>query len=173
MQRDNTKYILPPEVRERLKQPFGRLVPDEQVLAFLQEMKKNQPAMLITVGDMTTRRCEEVGLDPLLEIIDNREKREVVAYRYSPRRTTVVDNPAATITGEAMREIEAALKAHSRSRLVISGEEDLLVLPCILYAQEGAIILYGQPNQGLVAVTVDERAKSAAKDIISAMKRQE
>lgn len=168
MQRDKPVLTLPEELRESLKRPFGRLVRDDQVDSFLQQLKQEEQ-VIVTVGDRTTKRCEEAGVEPILEIIDNKEKRETASYALFPRRTTVINNPAATITLEAMREIESALKASSRSRLIVSGEEDLLVLPCIIFAKEGTIILYGQPGQGLVSVTVNDESKAQARNILSKM----
>jgi len=169
LQNDKSVFILPEELRESLKQPFGRLISDEEVDTFLQQLKSEGNQVLITVGDKTTKRCEDAGLDPLLEIIDNREKRQSASYTLSPRRTTIISNPAATITAEAVREIESALKASSRSRLIVSGEEDLLVLPCIIFAKDGSIVLYGQPGQGLVAVKVNDDSKARAKNVLSKM----
>jgi Uncharacterized protein conserved in archaea, COG1909 len=168
LQSDKPSLTLPEELRERLKEPFGRLIPDDQVDSFLQQLKQ-EGQVIVTVGDRTTRRCEEAGLEPILEIIDNKEKREKASYTFFPRRTTVINNPAATITLEAIREIESALKASSRSRLIVSGEEDLLVLPSIIFAKDGTIVLYGQPGQGLVAVTVNDESRAQAKNILLKM----
>lgn len=74
-----------------------------------------------------------------------------------------------TVTSEAIREVEAALKGTSRSRLIIVGEEDLLVLPCLIFAKDGSLILYGQPGEGLVAVTVDSKSRQEAKGILAKM----
>jgi uncharacterized protein (UPF0218 family) len=38
----------------------------------------------------------------------------------------------------------------------VDGEEDLAVLPCLLNSPKDAFILYGQPNEGVVLVKVDE-----------------
>jgi uncharacterized protein (UPF0218 family) len=168
LQSDKSVFTLPEELRESLKKPFGRLVPDGEVDSFLQQLKQEKQ-VIVAVGDRTTKRCEEAGVEPVLEIIDNKEKREMASYTLLPRRTTVINNPAATITSEAMREIESALKAGSRSRLVVSGEEDLLVLPCIIYAKDGTTVLYGQPGQGLVAVTVNDETREQAKNILLKM----
>ena len=46
---------------------------------------------------------------------------------------------------------------------MVKGEEDLAVLPCLLIAPEDAVILYGQPNEGLVFVNVSEGKDKANK----------
>ena len=43
--------------------------------------------------------------------------------------------------------------------LVVDGEEDLLALPSILFAPLNAYVLYGQPNEGIVVVSVTESLK--------------
>lgn len=46
--------------------------------------------------------------------------------------------------------------------ILIDGEEDLLVLPAIIYAPLGARVYYGQPGEGLVEVVVTHRKKRQA-----------
>lgn len=40
--------------------------------------------------------------------------------------------------------------------ILVDGEEDLAVLPCILTAPSGSLVLYGQPGEGLVVCEVDK-----------------
>ncbi|TET75859.1 MAG: DUF359 domain-containing protein, partial [Candidatus Heimdallarchaeota archaeon] len=51
----------------------------------------------------------------------------------------------------------------------ISGEEDLLVLPAIYETPYNSKVLYGQPNEGLVVVTVTEEIKKKVKSLIQKM----
>jgi len=83
LQSDKPSLTLPEELRERLKEPFGRLIPDDQVDSFLQQLKQ-EGQVIVTVGDRTTRRCEEAGLEPILEIIDNKEKGKRHRIHFSP-----------------------------------------------------------------------------------------
>ncbi|MDG6934649.1 MAG: DUF359 domain-containing protein [Nitrososphaerota archaeon] len=155
-------------LRMRLKKPMGRLIQDSQVDGFLSSLK--EITTVVTVGDHTTRRCEEVGIKPALEIIDYREKRsrtQTPENRELP--VTRVNNPPGTITAESINAIRNLLSQEKRNRLVVEGEEDLLVIPCIQFAKPGSLVLYGQPNVGLVAVTVDEQSKHAALLILKEM----
>ena len=57
---------------------------------------------------------------------------------------------------------ENTQKDKIKRQIIVKGEEDLAVLPCILIAPQETIILYGQPNEGLVylkACDVVEKAK--------------
>ena len=100
---------------------------------------------LISVGDQTTKNLVDNDLIPDLGIIDNRIQRK--DHNHDIIRTENIleaDNPAGTITENL-------------------GEEDLAVLPCLLVAPEDAVILYGQPNEGLVFVNVSDGKDKAAK----------
>ena len=46
--------------------------------------------------------------------------------------------------------------------IFVEGEEDLAVLPLVLAAPLGVIILYGQPKEGVVLREVDAQAKALA-----------
>jgi uncharacterized protein (UPF0218 family) len=54
-------------------------------------------------------------------------------------------------------------------RIIVTGEEDLLVLPVAIYAPDNSVIFYGQPNEGLVMVLVTEEIRNKAKSILDSM----
>ncbi len=54
--------------------------------------------------------------------------------------------------------------------LLVDGEEDLLTLVAVLYAPENALVVYGQPNQGIVVVRVTSKKRAEAERIWGAMK---
>ncbi len=54
-------------------------------------------------------------------------------------------------------------------RITIDGEEDLLVIPVCLYAPENSIVMYGQPNKGLVIVTINPEIRNKAQSILDLM----
>ena len=49
------------------------------------------------------------------------------------------------------------------------GEEDLLTLPILAFFPEQTIVLYGQPNEGLVIVGAMGDAKDLARKTLSEM----
>ena len=123
---------------------------------------------LISVGDQTTKNLVDNDLIPHLGIIDHRIQRK--DHNYDIIRTENIleaDNPAGTITENLWETIEQAISStldDSENRIiVVEGEEDLAVLPCLLIAPEDAVILYGQPNEGLVFVNVFEGKDKATK----------
>ena len=54
-------------------------------------------------------------------------------------------------------------------RIIVQGEEDLLVLPVVLFAPANSVVLYGQPNEGLVIVKISEGIRNKVKAIMNSM----
>ena len=158
--------ILPEHTRKKLKEPLGMLVerPDEGMLRRL----AREP--FATVGDKVTESFCSLGLKPKLEVVDGREMRE---RRPPPdgcyQMLVKVRNPPGRITREALKAVREALKADVRIRILVDGEEDLLTLPCILYAPGGMRIFYGQPGVGIVYVDVDREARKRIRRLLEEM----
>jgi len=53
--------------------------------------------------------------------------------------------------------------------LMINGEEDLLVIPACIFAPENSIVLYGQPNQGLVIVKITPEIRNKTQRLLDSM----
>ncbi|MEM3186300.1 MAG: DUF359 domain-containing protein [Conexivisphaerales archaeon] len=152
-------------LRKKLKEPFGKLIENSRVTSFLLQISKDD--FLISVGDRTTKNCISAGLAPRLEIIDNREKRNPVdTLPYDGSQEIKAVNPSGHISLEAVKTIQNLLKSNKRSRIVVDGEEDLLVLPCVLFAPDGAKVLYGQPDKGLVEIVVNKRNRKKVEKIM-------
>ncbi len=164
-------YKLNEKVRLELKKPLGRLIPAGKEGEFLSKELKGKT--IIAVGDRTTENCLSYGLKPKVEIVDMREKREERKETPSGAKVTVrVKNEAGTISEEAVEAIKRAIKDKESVRIEVEGEEDLLGLPAILYAPDGWYVLYGQPNEGLVAVEVNEKSKALAEKFLEMMKEE-
>ena len=161
---------LPERLRDQLKKPFGILLPDS--VATKENISKNIPkaAFIITVGDATTDKMVEFDFNPSLQIVDSIEKR---SKRNLPggRVETILscENPAGEITDESISTIRNALTLPPPVRIIVTGEEDLLVLPVAVYAPSNSVILYGQPNEGLVLVVMTEEVRNRARSIMSSM----
>ena len=161
---------LPDSLRDSLKSPMGLLIKDSEVTKenILRIMSKD--AFLITVGDATTEKMIKFGLDPSLQIVDSMEKRNKRNLPLGKTRTILeCVNPAAEITDDSISVIKKAFQADMPVRIIVKGEEDLLVLPVALYAPENSVILYGQPNEGLVIVKVTEEIRNKASKIMNSM----
>ncbi|HSB57346.1 MAG TPA: GTP-dependent dephospho-CoA kinase family protein [Nitrosopumilaceae archaeon] len=160
---------LPEKLRESLKKPLGILIKDSETTK--ENILKNIPrgSFVITVGDATTEKLEKFGITPSLQIVDGLEKRVQRELPSSDIKTTFsCTNPAAQITNESLDAIKKALHA-SPARIIVIGEEDLLVLPVCVMAPEKAVILYGQPNEGLVIVKINSDIRNKAQTIMNSM----
>jgi len=161
---------LPNSLRNQFKNPLGVLLPEDIAdKAHISEYLSNN-SYIITVGDRTTEKMIDFGLIPSLQIIDGvekREKRELPKLENATKLT--VDNPAAEITAQSIDVIKQAFTLQSPVRIVVNGEEDLLVIPACVYAPENSIVLYGQPNKGLVIVKVTPEIRNKTQGLLDLM----
>jgi uncharacterized protein (UPF0218 family) len=88
---------------------------------------------------------------------------------FREKKVVRVRNAQGTITDEAMIAISEALKSDTRTHIIIEGEEDLLTLAVVLQAPEKALVVYGQPYEGIVVVKVTPEKKKDAQKILNAM----
>ena len=163
---------LPNSLRDQFKIPLGLLLPENSTTK--ENIQKYIPAnsYLITVGDRTTEKMIEFDLIPSLQIIDNLEKRE---KRTSPMITDdttelFIVNPATEITPQSIDLIKKSFTLKSPVRINVEGEEDLLVLPVCIYAPDNAIVMYGQPNEGLVIVKITPEIRNKTQSLLDSMK---
>jgi GTP-dependent dephospho-CoA kinase len=157
---------LPRELRPLMKKPLGTLYRGkgrDTIEKFAVEL--GSPTKLISVGDVTTFHLLEVGIIPDICIVDNRTKRKPVSSNVSSRNMDKgydelsVDNPAGIITDELIKTLCEAFASEKTIRIFVRGEEDLATLPVILLAPLGSVVLYGQPDEGVVFVRVTEEKK--------------
>ena len=126
---------------------------------------------IITVGDRTTEKMIDFDLIPSLQIIDGLEKRiKRDIIKLGSAFELKIDNPAAEITLESIEIIKKAFSLNPPIRLTVNGEEDLLVLPACIHAPENSVILYGQPNKGLVLVQITTEIRNKAQALLDLMK---
>ena len=161
---------LPDSLREQLKIPLGILLPEKQTDKINIQKHLSENSYIISVGDRTSQKMNEFGLIPSLQIIDGQEKRE---KREPPKLKNAteltVDNPAAEITSQSISVIKNAFTLQPPVRLFVNGEEDLLVLPVCIHAPENAVVLYGQPNEGLVIVKITPEIRNKAQTLLDLM----
>ena len=162
---------LPDSLRDQFKTPLGALIPESQVNKSNIQKQIPKNSYLITVGDRTTEKMIAFGLIPSLQIIDNQEKR---VRREPPKNDNiytelVCDNPAAEITPKSIDVIKKAFVSKTPVRLTVTGEEDLLVIPACIHAPENSVVLYGQPNEGLVIVKITPEIRNKTQRLLDLM----
>ena len=158
-------------LRDHLKIPLGILLPESQTTK--ENIIKHLPSdsFIITVGDATTEKMLKFDIIPSLQIVDSREKR---ADRKLPSTTKIktnisCNNPAGEITEQSLEIIKNSFNLEPPVRITVNGEEDLLVLPVCIYAPENSIVMYGQPNEGLVIVSIDHEIRKKTQLILDSM----
>jgi len=161
------KHDLKIKALNKLKKPWGPLIPNKRVPNLLQKLKTEQ--ILITVGDITTAKFLKEGITPNLAIVDNRaERRELErADRIPFSRFEImykVKNPAGTISLDLLKTLKTILpKLENKHQVIlVKGEEDLATLAVLLMGPLQARIFYGQPGEGLVQVVLSEKLKQKA-----------
>ena len=163
---------LPDSLRDKFKTPLGILLPESNVDK--KNIKKflSEKSYIITVGDRTTEKMINFGLVPSLQIIDGQEKRKKreLPPKLANMTELTIDNPAAEITQKSIDVIKQAFMLQPPIRLIVNGEEDLLILPACIYAPENAIALYGQPHEGLVIVKITPEIRNKAQRLVDSMK---
>ena len=66
-----------------------------------------------------------------------------------------------------VRKLILNIDGDSKIRIIIDGEEDLVALPFLIYSPDDWMICYGQPNEGLVIVKVNEDSRKRAELIFN------
>jgi uncharacterized protein (UPF0218 family) len=150
---------------------MGRLFPsvDIQGEDFLSVVTSS--SLIVTVGDRVTERLQEItGRSPDVFVVDGRERRSVRDIpNIAHASTLTAKNPAGGITRAARSVMKKAFASKKPAMVIIDGEEDLLTIPAVIEAPLGSVVFYGQPLVGVVAVSVDEAAKSGAREILRLM----
>jgi uncharacterized protein (UPF0218 family) len=156
-------------LRDRLKDPFGPVSTDTAAVLAV------AGSPLVTVGDIVTYHVLEAGRVPDLALVDERTKRATVDEEVSDAvaddrfdRVVTVANPPATLTAELLEAIVDGL-GDGTTLVRVDGEEDLAALPAIAAARDGASVLYGQPDEGVVHVTVDDEVRERVLALLDEM----
>jgi len=158
---------LPDDLRDQLKNPLGNLISDNDPNKENIIKKISAESTIITVGDRTTENMLQLGLKPQVQIIDGLEKRNqrIVLTDDTVNTNLSCKNPPGEITEESIQVIQKAFSCESPVRITVDGEEDLLVIPVCIHAPENSIVMYGQPNEGLVIIRVTPEIKAKVQKI--------
>ena len=166
-------YFLPQDQRRHFKKPLGQIIKNRQdIVKLINKLRDDSTTpKVITVGDATTQVFVELLFIPDIAIIDEHVQRKSVPLLEIENVSIVeTSNQAGYIMQNAWIEIINSLKVVDNKIVIkIIGEEDLLVLPTILEAPLDSKVLYGQPNEGLVVVSVTEYVKQNVCELMRKM----
>ncbi len=162
---------LPEELRKTLKKPFGRLYRgSKEAIKNIKEDFKDR--RIIVVGDVTLKNVLDENIKPYMAIIDLKTKRNIRFEKNIEsyfKNILNVKNEPSTVSEELMQAVERGFK-EGNTLIIVDGEEDLAVIPCVLFADEGDVVLYGQPDEGIVAVEVNDEKKVEVATLVKIMR---
>ncbi len=159
-------------MRTKLKAPKGDVydkkdgAPEERIVT---RIRLEEPKIVIAVGDVTSATMIEQGYSPDVAIVDGITKRGVFEEKLTGEREYVFYNPAAVLYPEAWSTIDTAIRDKAKSLVTVEGEEDLMGFPAVLLAPNGSVMVYGQPDVGIIWVPVDKGNKSLARTFLEEM----
>jgi uncharacterized protein (UPF0218 family) len=153
---------LPEEYRKLFQEPFGELHRNiDEIIPLIAD------STVYAVGDVVTHNLQKRGITPAIAVVDGYTMRlpckKLPVFRGECIR---VKNPAGTLTDDLIRALDRAIM-HPPATVIVDGEEDLAVIPLVIAAPNGAIVLYGQPHQGVVLRKVNREAKETARHFLT------
>ena len=154
---------MPDSIKKELTRPYGFLFTNNDIfINFILEKKNNR---LITVGDVVTSTLYDRNIIPFLSIIDGKTKRQIKVKTVN-ENVIKVKNAKSTIRFSVMKIIKNLLDKNERATILVDGEEDLLVIPVVIFGRNNDIIVYGQPNAGAVVIINNHFVKIRVKQIL-------
>ena len=163
-------YRLPEELRSKLAEPMGKVFDAEGAKGegFARLAKSSR--MVITVGDRVADTLESIGRTPDIHVVDGIERRGRRELPDVPfERLVKVKNPAGTLTEDAIKGMRKAFTGRMPARVLVDGEEDLMAMLAIAMAPSGAVVFYGQPKVGVVAVKAGAASRARNRSILAKM----
>ncbi|MGY5881173.1 MAG: DUF359 domain-containing protein [Candidatus Thorarchaeota archaeon] len=160
------------EGRSGLKTPKGEVFnvkdgpPEKRVV---ERIENESPNLVIAVGDVTAATVLEEGYTPQVMIVDGITKRGPYEKEFNASQEYLIYNPAAVIYPEAWSTIDTAIHEKESTLVIVDGEEDLLGFPAVLLAPDDSVIIYGQPDVGIVWVPVTPENKILARELLEQM----
>ena len=153
---------LPEEHRKLFQEPFGEL--HRNIDEIIPEIADR---IIYAVGDVVTHNLQKRGITPAIAVVDGYTMRSPCKRMPVFRGECIrVKNPAGTLTDDLIRALDHAI-LHPPVTVIVDGEEDLAVIPLVIAAPDGAIVLYGQPHQGVVLRMVNHEAKETARHFLT------
>jgi len=163
-------------LRLKLSKPFGSVYNANDAISKLRAVK----SLLICVGDTSSLFIIKNKINANIFVYDKICKRKPIKQKDVDKiinhcnqnhlHTICVKNPASTITNNLKLAINLCIKNKSGA-ICVEGEEDLASLVAFCYAPLGSVVVYGQPNKGLVIVNVSAKKRSESKKLLKKIKQ--
>jgi uncharacterized protein (UPF0218 family) len=159
-------WKLPSSMRDAFKEPLGTELKES-------ELREHKDSRIVAVGDVVSLTMARNGIRPVLSVYDGyTERHEMTEFSALVKKNRweekVVKSPAGVISREMDDAVRNALSGGT-GLIRVEGEEDLALMPCILYAPEGTEIIYGWPGKGMMIVTTDDVIRKRVKELWNTM----
>jgi hypothetical protein len=120
---------------------------------------------------VVTYHLREAGHEPRVAVIDGKTEREAVSEEIArvldgDAHRVEIENEQATLSEALLRALDDAIGGTEPTVIVVEGEEDLATLPAMLAVPLGGSVVYGQPGEGMVLVSVAEATRSEARALL-------
>lgn len=165
--------LLPNELRDEVRKPFGKVASGKALLA---EYKSAQKP-IITVGDRCFLDALAAGFQPDIAVFDFKIKRVEIPvedkrkFAQIAANAYVVMSGAGSITEELERAVLGVLE-DGKGAVIVVGEDDLSSLLVMAHAGKGTLF-YGQPDEGAVVVPLGgSKIAEKARGMLSRMGRE-
>ena len=160
-----------------LKTPMGQIfsgpgdLPEVAMSSALESLPEKRGS-IIAVGDVTVKTLLDMEIIPDIGLIDGMTKRtallesEIVDMDHFDEIKNAI-NPAGCLTPSLLNAIEDAISSQNSVVINVEGEEDLAPLYIHCLAPIGSVVLYGQPNVGVVSQISTLSVKERCREILS------
>ena len=176
IQRNNI-IKMAPILDSELKTPMGQIfsgpedLPEVAMSSALESLPEKRGS-IIAVGDVTVKTLLEMEIIPDIGLIDGMTKRTALL------ESEIVDmecfdevknatNPAGCLTPSLLESIEEAIFSQNSVVINVTGEVDLAPLYIHCLAPIGSVVLYGQPNVGVVSQISTLAVKERCRELLS------
>lgn len=151
---------LPAHFREEMRKVWGISIfgKEKEVRKEYEKIvKEKRFKKTITIGD----RCS-LSLLSDIKVFDGKINRKKI--KESLPFSLTCKNPPGTIQKEAWAVMERAIKENKS--VFVDGEEDLLVIPAVLLAENKSAVIYGFFEKGICLVEVSDKTKKIFKELL-------
>ncbi len=127
---------------------------------------------IVAVGDVTAANLRKAGIKVSMEVVDLKTKRsETGEFSHQPG-SIQVRSPAGILTRELFEVISANVNVPGFKRVEVLGEEDLSVIPIIIYTELNTLIVYGVPDVGIACLEVTNELKKHVNELVEGMEER-
>ncbi len=168
------------EVRRIVSKPIGLLFRGDCADTIIKAVRDAR--FFACVGDIVSYYALELDLKPDIIVFDGRTLRKstdlnilrIIDLKTEGYKSLEAVNPAGCITEDLIEKLHEAVRLildGFRVKLFVKGEEDLSVLPLVVLLPKDSIVLYGQPNEGIVRVDVNDEKKGYIFELLERMEK--